>query len=116
MNNAVFPILVPAFVEYEQRISSIDFWDPVKFEVAYAARTRYSNQWIRDPVSICRCRLYTVNSKSTIRRNLKLMYDGKEIYIMIKFTYFGVVFTTGGSFHATYEALSGQAFKAVFKL
>ena len=50
----------PAFVEYEQRISSIDFWDPVKFEVAYAARTRFSNQWIRDPVSICRGRLYTV--------------------------------------------------------
>ena len=57
MNSAVFPILVPAFVEYEQRISSIDFWDPV---CAYAARTRFSNQRIRDPVSICRGRLYTV--------------------------------------------------------
>ena len=35
---------------------------------------------------------------------------------MIKFTYLGVVFTTGGSFHATNEALFGQALKAVFKL
>ena len=46
----------PAFVEYEQRISSIDFWDPVKFEVTNAARTRHSNQWIRDRVPICRGR------------------------------------------------------------
>ena len=56
----VFLYWSPAFVEYEQRISSIDFWDPVQFEVAYAARTRFSNLWIRDPVSICRGgRLYT---------------------------------------------------------
>ena len=35
---------------------------------------------------------------------------------MKKFTHLGVVFTTGGSFHATQEALSGQALKAIFKL
>ena len=53
----------------------------------------------------------------TIRRGLKFMYDGKEIEIVKKFTYLGVVFTTGGSsFHATHEVLSGQALKAIFKL
>ena len=46
-----------------------------------------------------------------IRRDLKFMYDGKDIEIVKKFTYLGVVFTTGGSFHATHEALSGQALK-----
>ena len=35
---------------------------------------------------------------------------------MKKFTYLGVVFTTGGSFHETYEALSGQALKVIIKL
>ena len=58
----------PAFVEYEQRISSIDFWDPVKFEAANAARTRHSNQWIRERVSIFRGRLYTVRQNHAILR------------------------------------------------
>ena len=35
---------------------------------------------------------------------------------MIKLTYLADVFTTGGSIHATHEALSGQAFKVQFKL
>ena len=32
------------------------------------------------------------------------------------FTYLGVVFTTGGSFPETHDALAGQALKAIFKL
>jgi len=32
------------------------------------------------------------------------------------FTYLGIVFTTGGSFSLTYDALSGQALKAIYKL
>ena len=35
---------------------------------------------------------------------------------MKKITYLDVVFTTGGSFHETHEALSGHALKAIFKL
>ena len=54
--------------------------------------------------------------RGTVRRDLKFMYAGKEIEIVKKFSYLGVVFTTGGSFHATHEALSGQAPKAIFKL
>jgi len=33
-----------------------------------------------------------------------------------KFTYLGIVFTTGGSFNTTFEMLAGQALKAIFKL
>ena len=35
---------------------------------------------------------------------------------MNSFTYLGIVFTTGGSFSLTYDALSGQALKAIYKL
>ena len=35
---------------------------------------------------------------------------------MSKFTYLGIVFTTGGSFNTTFEMLAGQALKAIFKL
>ena len=52
----------------------------------------------------------------TLRRNLNVKYDNKDIKIVKKFTYLGVVFTTGGSFYKTHEALSGQALKAIFKL
>jgi len=39
-----------------------------------------------------------------------------SIYIVKKFTYLGIVFTTGGSFTRTFETLSGQATKAIYKL
>ena len=52
----------------------------------------------------------------TLRRNLNFEYNGENIEIVKKFTYLGVVFTTGGSFSETHEALSGQALKAIFKL
>lgn len=38
-----------------------------------------------------------------------------EIEIIKLFTYLGIVFTTGGYFVQTYEALSGQALKEIFK-
>ena len=70
MNNYVFLYWPSACDEYEKKISSIDIWDPVKFEVANAARTRHSNQWIRYWVSICRGRLYTAqfNRNSFLKR------------------------------------------------
>ena len=35
---------------------------------------------------------------------------------MSKFTYLGIVFTTGGSFNTTFEMLAGQALNAIYKL
>ena len=35
---------------------------------------------------------------------------------MSKFTYLGIVFTTGGYFNTFFEMLAGQALKAIFKL
>ena len=35
---------------------------------------------------------------------------------MSKFTYIGIVFTTGGSFNTTFGMLAGQALKAIYKL
>ena len=52
----------------------------------------------------------------TLQRNLKFEYKGENIEIVKKFTYSGVVFTTGGSFMETHETLSSQALKAIFKL
>ena len=43
-------------------------------------------------------------------------YDELEVEIVRKFTYLGIVFTTGGSFSETQNALAGQALKAIYKL
>ena len=52
----------------------------------------------------------------TNRRNVKFDFNGVNIDIVNKFIYLGVVFTTGGSFSETHDALAGQALKAIFKL
>ena len=51
----------------------------------------------------------------TLRRNLNFEYNGEIIEIVKKFTYLGVVFTIGGSFSETHEALSGQALKHAYQ-
>ena len=50
------------------------------------------------------------------KRNLSFTYSGVVIELVKQFTYLGVVFTTGGSFSETHDALSGQALKAIYKL
>ena len=52
----------------------------------------------------------------TIRQKMVFKYGCSNIEIIRKFTFLGVVFTTGGAFSKTHEALSGQALKAIFKL
>ena len=51
-----------------------------------------------------------------ISSNLKFYYDNVEIEIVNKFTYLGIVFTSGGSLTTAQSTLAGQAQKAVFKL
>ena len=63
----------------------------------------YCYKW-RLVVNTNKTKIMVFRKRGTIRRNLKFMYDGKEIEIM-KITYLGVVFTIGGSFNETHEAL-----------
>jgi len=52
-----------------------------------------------------------------VRGNLVFKYGGQELEIVTKFSYLGVIFLSpGGSFYHTFETLSGQALKAIFKL
>ena len=43
-------------------------------------------------------------------------FNGGRLEIVKEFKYLGMVFTTGGSFAAAQNTLSGQAQKAIFKL
>ncbi len=48
--------------------------------------------------------------------NMNVYYNNSEIDIVSKFSYLGIVFSTGGSFSNAQSTLSGQAQKAIFKL
>ena len=67
-------------------------------------------------VNINKTKIMVFRNGGILRKNLKFTYDGNVVEIVKKFTYLGVVFTTGGSFYETHESLSGQALKAIFKL
>ena len=51
-----------------------------------------------------------------VNRNIRFIYKGHVLEIVSKFTYLGIVFTTGGSVNTFFEMLAGQALKAIFKL
>ena len=49
-------------------------------------------------------------------RDMRFLYNDQEMEIVKSFSYFGIVFTPGGSFSNAQTTLAGQAQKAVFKL
>ena len=51
-----------------------------------------------------------------LRRNTQFKYGENNLEIVNKFTYLGIVFSTGGALHEAQQALSGQALKAIFIL
>ena len=51
-----------------------------------------------------------------LRRNTHFYYGEHELEIVSKFTYLGIVFSTGDAFTEAQHALSGQSFKAIFML
>ena len=71
----------------------------------------YCDKWKRI-VNTYKAKIMIFRNGGTLRRNLNFEYNGENIEIVKKFTYLGGVFTTGGSFSETHEALSGQALKA----
>ena len=48
-------------------------------------------------------------------RNMKFYYNDVELLIVNKFSYLGIVFTTGASFSERQKTLAGQSLKAIFK-
>ena len=75
----------------------------------------YCKKWKLN-VNIEKTKIMISRKGGNLARNLSFKYEGKTIEIVGKFVYFGITFTTGGSFNETHKKLSGQAFKAIFKL
>lgn len=77
---------------------------------------RTAKALIRPCTYVNKTKVMVFKKGGTNRKNLAFHYAEVNLEIVKKFTYLGVVFTTGGSFSQTHETLSGQALKAIFKL
>jgi hypothetical protein len=51
-----------------------------------------------------------------LKKNIKFLYEDKELEIVSDFTYLGIRFSTSGSFTITQQTLAGQGLKAVHQL
>ena len=75
----------------------------------------YCQKW-KLKVNVNKTKIMVFRCGGLLRRNLAFLYDGKQIEIVQRFTYLGIVFTIRGSFSVMFETLAGQARKAIFKL
>ena len=75
----------------------------------------YCKRW-KLKVNINKTKIMVFRKGGILRRNLNFFYNGDTLEIVTKFTYLGIVFTTGGSFSDAQVTLSGQAQKAIYKL
>ena len=75
----------------------------------------YCNKW-KLVVNIKKTKVTIFRKGGIIRRNVSFTFDNETVEIVKSFTYLGIIFTTGGSFQSTFDSLSGQALKGIFKL
>ena len=75
---------------------------------------QYCDKW-KLTVNINKTKIMVFRKGGVLRRNMCFKYKTENIEIVSKFTYLGVVFTSGGSFSGTHNCLSDQALKAIFQ-
>ena len=75
----------------------------------------YCKRW-KLQVNTSKTKIMVFRKGGMLPRNLSFSFDNTVLEIVNKFTYLGIVFTTGGSFTETQNTLAGQARKALFLL
>ena len=75
----------------------------------------YCQRW-KLSVNTSKIKIVIFRKGGRLPGNISFSYDGKNIEIVDKFVYLGIVFSSGGSFSSAQNTLSGQSLKAIFKL
>ena len=75
----------------------------------------YCQRW-KLTVNVAKTKIIVFRKGGQLPRNLRFIYNGLNIEIVEKFSYLGIVLTSGGSFSNCQTTLAGQAQKAVFAL
>ena len=73
----------------------------------------YCKRW-KLKVNTSKTKVMVFREAGLLPRNLEFIFDNTVLEIVGKFTYLGVVFTSGGSFTEAQNTLAGQARKALF--
>ena len=75
----------------------------------------YCSRW-KLTVNTEKTKIMVFRKGGRLSSNLKFTYQDKTIEVINKFSYLGIVLTSGGSSYETQKTLSGQALKAIFTL
>lgn len=75
----------------------------------------YCSRW-KLTVNTQKTKIMVFRKGGRLSSNFKFTYQDKTIEVINKFSYLGIVFTSGGSSYETQKTLSGQALKAIFTL
>ena len=75
----------------------------------------YCNIW-KLTVNVSKTKVMVFRKGGILPRNIYFYFNGERLEIVKEFKYLCMVFTTGASFAAAQNTLSGQAQKAIFKL
>ena len=76
---------------------------------------QYCQKW-KLSVNTQKSKVMVFRKGGMLRRNTHFYYGEHELEIVSKFTYLGIVFSTGGAFTEAQQALPGQFLKAIFML
>ena len=71
----------------------------------------YYQRW-KLKVNIETTKIMVFRKGGRLSQNLRFLYDGKEIEIVSKFNYLGIVFSSGGSFSEAQHTLCRSSFKS----
>lgn len=75
----------------------------------------YCNKW-KLVVNTDKTKIMIFRKGGRLNVDTMFYYNNCPVEVVNKFTYLGIVFTTGGSFSEAQNTLSGQAQKAIFKM
>ena len=67
-------------------------------------------------VNTKKTKVMVFRKSSRLRDSISFYYDGEELELVNKCVYYGITFTTGGSFYETQNCLAGKTQKAIFKM
>ena len=75
----------------------------------------YCSRW-RMIINKLKTKVLVFHESGSLPRNLKFYLENTELEIVKKFSYLGIVLTSGGSFANATQTLAGQAKKGLFKM
>ena len=89
--------------------------NPAALQTMIDTLYKYNKEWKLD-LSIDKTKIVIFRNGGNIKEKENWVYDGKEIQIVNKFSYLGMLFNYNGMFNETYKHIADQRRKAYFAI